>query len=96
MTYKHKHCRLEFHILGIRRSFLGQKSFTQFYCNLEMYFTNICMSFYSNLEANFHPDYLDLRLRMQYLLMGRPELATPLPGPSTMYFSDEKSTTEEK
>ena len=33
-----------------------------------MYFTYICMAFHSNLETDYDPDYLDSKLKMQYLL----------------------------
>ena len=46
----------------------SQKSFTLFDCKLEMYFTYIYMAFHSNLETDYDPDYLDSKLKMQYLL----------------------------
>ena len=36
-----------------------------------MYFTYIYMAFYSNLETDYDPDYLDYKLKMQYLLSGK-------------------------
>ena len=49
----------------------SEKSLTLFDCKLEMYFTYICMAFHSNLEADYDPDYLDSKLKMQYLLSGK-------------------------
>ena len=54
-------------------SLLGRsrKSLALFDCKLEMYFTYICMAFHSNLETDYVPDYLDSKLKMQYLLSGK-------------------------
>ena len=49
----------------------SKKSLTLFDCKLEMYFTDICMAFHSNLETDYDPDYLDFKLKMQYLLSGK-------------------------
>ena len=52
----------------------SHKSLTLFDCKLEMYFTYICMTFHSNLETDYDPDYLDFELKMQYLLSGKSQL----------------------
>ena len=49
----------------------SKKSLTLLDCKLEMYFTYICMAFHSNLETDYDPDYLDSKLKMQYLLYGK-------------------------
>ena len=49
----------------------SQKSLTLFDCKLEMYFTYICMALHSNLKTDYDPDYLDSKLKMQYLLYGK-------------------------
>ena len=36
-----------------------------------MYFTCVYMAFHSNLETFYDPDYLDSKLKMQYLLSGK-------------------------
>ena len=49
----------------------SQRTLTLLDCKLEMYFTYICIAFYSNPETDYDPYYLDYKLRMQYLLSGK-------------------------
>ena len=49
----------------------SKKSLTLFDRKLEMYFTYICMAFHSDLEIDCDPDYLDSKIKMQYLLSGK-------------------------